>query len=348
MTTAPVRVLYVDDDDALARLVQRTLGRRNFEIVQAPTVEHALEMLSAREWDVLALDHFLANGTGLDFLKSLAGAENSPPVVYVTGSTEMSVAVAALKAGAVDFVPKTVGDDFLVLLGSALEQAVEKAALLAQKEAAEREVRVAKDRAEMLLAEVNHRVANSLAIVSSLVNMQANAVSDQAAKDALAETHAQIFAIALVHKRLYSSGDVSKVDLQEYITGLLDHLRTTMRREGLTAKLSHNLAALKIKTDQAVNLGIIVTEWVTNCFKYAYPHHAGEIRVRLQPVAEGLIELAVEDDGVGRNDDRPVSGSGLGTRIVSAMAISLDGKVDYIQRSPGTTARLVFPHAEES
>lgn len=346
MTTSPVRVLYVDDDDALARLVQRTLGRRNFEVVQAPTVETARKLLADEKWDVLALDHFLSSGTGLDFLKSLAGTEASPPVVYVTGSTETNVAVAALKAGAVDFVPKTVGDDFLILLGSALEQAVEKAALIAQKEAAEKEVRAARDRAELLLAEVNHRVANSLSIVSSLVNMQANAVKDQAAKDALAETHAQIFAISLVHKRLYSSGDVSSVDLKEYLSGLLDHLRSTMRREGHTALLSQDLALVKLKTDQAVNVGIIVTEWVTNCFKYAYPEHDGEIRVRLRPASDSTLELAVEDDGIGRSDDKPVAGTGLGTRIVKAMAISLNGKVEYVQRSPGTTAKLTFPRTE--
>ena len=62
---------------------------------------------------------------------------DAPPVVYVTGSTEINVGIAALKAGAADFVPKTVGDDFLVMLGSSLEQAVEKARLKQQKEAAE-------------------------------------------------------------------------------------------------------------------------------------------------------------------------------------------------------------------
>ena len=97
---------------------------------------------------MVALDHYLTDGTGLDFLAQLAKLDSAPAVVYVTGSSEMNVAVAALKAGAADFVPKTVGDDFLILLGSALEQAVEKARLRAQKEAAEREVRAARDRAE--------------------------------------------------------------------------------------------------------------------------------------------------------------------------------------------------------
>ena len=114
----------------------------------------------------------------------------------------MNVAVAALKTGATDFVPKTVGDDFLVLLRSALEQAVEKGRLKSEKEAADEEVRVARDRAELLLAEVNHRVANSLALVASLVRLQANSITDPVAREALGETQARIYAVAAVHKRL--------------------------------------------------------------------------------------------------------------------------------------------------
>jgi two-component sensor histidine kinase len=340
------RVLYVDDDVALVRLVQKALGRRGFSIEHAATGDEALAHIEAGAVQVIALDHHLANGTGLDFLTRLIPIEKAPPVVYVTGSTEMNVAVAALKAGAADFVPKTVGEDFLILLGSALEQAVEKARLKAQKEAAEQEVRVARDRAELLLAEVNHRVANSLSLVSALVSLQANAMTDQVAKAALAETQARIYAISLVHKRLYSSGDVRVVALAEYLSSLLEHLQRSLRSEGHGASLNYEFEPLKLKTDSSINLGVVMTEWITNACKYAYPTQPGEVRVRLRQLPQGRAELSVEDDGVGRKDGH-IRGTGLGTRIVNAMAVSMAAEIDYLDRQPGTLARLIFPLQSE-
>ena len=345
MLESPISVVYVDDDVALVRLIQKALGRRGFRVAHAANGDEALAQIAAGGVHVIALDHYLAEGTGLDFLAKLAFVKDAPPVVYVTGSSEMNVAVAALKVGAADFVPKTVGDDFLILLGSALQQAVEKARLRVQKEAAERDVRVALDRAETLLVEVNHRVANSLSLVASMVGLQAKAVSNQQAKDALGETQARIYAIAKVHKSLYSSGDVRTVALNEYLSGLLEQLATSMRDEGLGGVLSHKLEALNMPTDATINVGIVVTEWVTNAFKYAYPCHAGEIRVRLRRLDEGKVELAVEDDGVGRSDGGSAKGTGLGTRIVNAMASSMNAEIEYINRQPGTIARLTFSTA---
>ena len=294
--------------------------------------------------DVVALDHYLKSGTGLEILAQLTALAKAPPVVYVTGSSDMNVAVAALKTGAADFVPKTVGDDFLVLLRSALEQAVEKGRLKSEKEAADEEVRVARDRAELLLAEVNHRVANSLALVASLVRLQANAISDPVAKEALGETQARIYAVAAVHKRLYSSHDVMVVALDEYLTGLLDHLAASMRSAGHGTSLRYALEPLRLGTDASINLGVVVTEWVTNAFKYAYPARSGEVRVSLRRLPDGRGELTVEDDGVGRNGE-PVQGTGLGTRIVGAMAAGIGAEraeIEYLDRKPGTAARLTF------
>ena len=85
-----------------------------------------------------------------------------------------------------------------------------------------------------------------------------------------------------------------------------------------------------------------MTEWVTNAFKYAYPGRSGEVRVRLRRLPDGRGELAVEDDGVGRSDDGSVKGTGLGTRIVKAMAASMGAEIEYLKRQPGTVARLTF------
>jgi two-component sensor histidine kinase len=345
MRKPTIRVLYIDDDLPLVRLVQKVLGRKGFSVEHALGLDDAMTRIAGGHVDVVALDHYLESGTGLDILARLTALEKAPPVVYVTGTSEMNVAVAALRTGAADFFPKTVGDDFLVLLGSALEKAVEKARLKAEKDAANEEVRVARDRAELLLAEVNHRVANSLQLVVSLVGLQANAITDQVAKDALAETQARIHAIASVHKRLYSSVDVRAVILSDYLGSLLGQLEASMHSEGHGASLTHDIEPLVLGPDASIGLGIVLTEWVTNAFKYAYPGRSGAVRVRLRRLDERHGELRVEDDGVGRGDAASARGTGLGSRIVRAMASTIGAEIGYADRLPGTTARLIFPLA---
>ncbi len=203
----------------------------------------------------------------------------------------------------------------------------------------------ARDRAEILLAEVNHRVANSLMLVASLVKLQSNAVTDRSAKDALAETQARIYAVSSVHKWLYGAGDARIVSLDEYLGSLLDNLQASMRAEGHGASLRYELEPLKLPTDMSVNLGIVVAELVTNAFKYAYPERMGEVRVKLTGRADGLAEVSVEDDGIGRGTLPAVRGTGLGTRIVTAMASAMSAQVTYDARSPGTAARIIFPYA---
>ena len=202
----------------------------------------------------------------------------------------------------------------------------------------------AREHAEILLTEVNHRVANSLTLLASMVKLQSNAAKDQASKTALAETQGRILAISLIHRKLYTSDDVRFVALDDYLSGLVEHLETTLRAEGHSAVLKHKFESLTMRTDRSVNLGVIATEWITNAFKYAYPDRSGEIRVSLTRDSEGRAKLTVEDDGVGYppTSESP-KGTGLGSRIVSAMASTVAGKVSFERREPGTAAILVFP-----
>jgi len=107
----------------------------------------------------------------------------------------------------------------------------------------------ARDRATALLSEVNHRIANSLTLVSSMVGLQAKAVKDDMARAALAETQDRIFAVSLVHKRLFTANTVGVVQLDDYLSGLLEHLRSSLRGEGHAVTLTYAIEPLMLATD---------------------------------------------------------------------------------------------------
>jgi two-component sensor histidine kinase len=94
---------------------------------------------------------------------------------------------------------------------------------------------------------------------------------------------------------------------------------------------------------------VLATELVTNAFKYAYPAgQSGDIRVMLRQLPEGRAELVVQDDGIGLGGTVRPGGTGLGSKIIAAMAAALKTKVEYINRTPGTAARLVFSTASSA
>jgi two-component sensor histidine kinase len=197
----------------------------------------------------------------------------------------------------------------------------------------------ARDRAEVLLAEVNHRVANSLTLVISLIRLQIGGIADPAARDALEEIQGRIHAIAQLHKHLFTSADVSHVAVDEYLTAVLSQTETAMIASGSGVRLNCRFDHVELPADDCINLGIIITEWVTNAFKYAYSGTPGEVRVRVQR-KDNALEVTVEDDGIGRTDQKPAQGTGLGTRIVKIIAGSMAADINYASRHPGTCARL--------
>jgi two-component sensor histidine kinase len=343
LSGADRRVLYVDDDEGLRRLVSRALARRGYEVTCAASAEEGLELSARQRFDVIALDHYMPGMGGFEALTALVARGDPSPIVYVTGSEETRVAVAALKAGAADYVVKTPGEEFFDLLDSAFRAALEQVRLRRQALEADEALRASHQRLQVLLREVNHRVANSLQLVSAFVHLQAAAIQDEAARAALEDTQRRIDAIGQVHRRLYTSDDVESVDMQAYLAALVGELEESWTGGGAVAgRLKLDAEPIRLDTDRAVSMGVIVNELITNACKYAYPAgENGEIRVLLMR-EDGAVRLVVEDDGRGLGPGAP-EGTGLGGRLIGAMARSLQSEIEYHPRHPGLRATLRVP-----
>ena len=172
--------------------------------------------------------------------------------------------------------------------------------------------------------------------------MQAGALKPGEAREALKDTQARISAIMQIHRRLYTSDDVERVDMGEYLKGLVYELEHSLPAAGAARAIRLQADPVELATDKAVSLGVIVAELVTNAYKYAYaPDRAGEIRVRLEELGS-QIRLVVEDDGAGMLEGGAPKGTGLGRKVIAAMAASLAAKIEFDPAHQGVSARLAF------
>jgi two-component sensor histidine kinase len=347
MTTAMPTLLYIDDDEALARLVDRGLTRLGFNVVHAASGKVGLERLQQGDIDVVALDQYMPGLDGLETLERILAIPGAPPVVFVTASQDSSIAVTALKAGAADYLVKDVQGDFIPLLQVAVNGALRQARIQKARDDAEAEVHASRDRyaalaaeREVLLREVNHRVGNSLQIIASLLHLQANSSTQEDVKVALTNAMGRVAAVAQVHRRLYTSHDLKSVLLNQYLEALLEDLRRSAEGNRMS-RLTLKAEPVEIDPDRAVAIGIIVNELVMNAVKYAYPDGAGPIHVELTAQGDNLL-LSIADDGVGLNVKTDPRSTGMGQRIVTAMASKLEASVERDPAHVGTRIVLRF------
>lgn len=175
---------------------------------------------------------------------------------------------------------------------------------------------------ELLIREVDHRVRNSLSIVQSLLRMQANGAADETVRDQLMNATHRINSIARVHERLHAGRSVAHVMADEFIAEIGHDLEGVLGMESHGRALKADVAPVVLQVQQAVSLGLVLTELVTNAVKYG----RGTIDVTFK-VGDRRLRLVVCDDGDGPPEDLKLDGSSssLGMRIVTAMARQLNG-----------------------
>ncbi|MFP5260180.1 MAG: PAS domain S-box protein [Acidobacteriota bacterium] len=200
---------------------------------------------------------------------------------------------------------------------------------------------------EVLLKEVHHRVKNNLQIISSLLFLQKENISDPAIQDCFEESRNRIASMALIHEELYRSGDLARVDLKEYLERLAPKVVQSLRGSK-SIGFALNLAECRVSVDKAIPFGLAINELLTNAVKHGFAgRDAGNIRVSMT-CEEGLIRAVVEDDGAGLPEGfHPDSVRTLGMQLVVQLIRQLRGALTFGSSPQGAVFRLSFPEQDD-
>ena len=213
---------------------------------------------------------------------------------------------------------------------------------ITDRRTAEREMKALLDQKEMLLQEMQHRVANSLQLIASILLLKARTVQSEETRLHLQDAHQRVMSVAAVQQHLHISGRADVIELGPYLTKLCESLAAAMiggsRPISLMVSAEGNAAS-----SQAVSIGLIVTELVINALKHAFPEDRTESRVTVSHEVDGTNwRLVVADTGIGKPDfGTEQTKGGLGTSIVKALALQLDAVVEVSSDPSGTTVSII-------
>jgi chemotaxis protein methyltransferase CheR len=195
---------------------------------------------------------------------------------------------------------------------------------------------------DTLFEELQHRIANSLQIIASIILMKARAVQSEETRFHLEDAHKRVLSIAAVQKQLHASGATGTIEIAPYLSQLCASLAHSMIGETRPISLKVIGEGGIATSRQAESLGLIVTELVMNALKHAFRDDKakGQITVAYDMIGTNW-KLSISDNGIGKRDGGFAQGkSGLGTGIVEALAHQLDAQVETSAGPEGTTVSI--------
>jgi PAS domain S-box-containing protein len=214
---------------------------------------------------------------------------------------------------------------------------------ITERKRAEQEIKASLHEKEILLKEIHHRVKNNLQIVSSLLDLQSDLVSDEKMKDVFRGTQNRVHSMALVHEQLYQSSDLASINFAEYMSKLLQSTKASfgIMTDHITITTDINPVLLSI--DSALPCGLIVSELISNSIKYAFPkNNKGTINISLTQGTDKKLTLRVQDNGIGMNDvGTQEHRKSLGLTIVETLCKQLRGVMN-VDGTNGMTTTIVF------
>ncbi len=199
----------------------------------------------------------------------------------------------------------------------------------------------------VLLKELQHRIANSLQIIASVLMQSARRVQSEEARSHLRDARDRVMSVATLQQQLSEAGD-EEVRLDDYFARLCRSLSASMVHDPDKIKIAAIVDDSRVSADRSVSLGLIVTELVINALKHALPEdREGKIFVRYNSTGAGW-QLSVSDTGVGTRETLAEAKPGLGTSIVEALANQLDATLSIHSENPGVTIKISHSNSEEA
>lgn len=199
---------------------------------------------------------------------------------------------------------------------------------------------------EVLLKEIHHRVKNNLQIISSLLNLQADFITDAKAKEKYNESIGRVRSMAIIHELLYRSKNLSSIKLRDYISELVNYISETYNiRNDIKVEMDIDVSNDFIEMDIAIPCGIIINELVSNAFKYAFAKNSpGKIRVEFKELKSDELKykLSVSDNGKGMPKKIDfINPSTLGLQLVHSLVQQIEGTLD-VQSKKGARFTISF------
>ncbi len=213
---------------------------------------------------------------------------------------------------------------------------------VSERRTSERALHVLLESKELLLAEMSHRVANSLQIIAGILMMKARSVKSEETREHLEDAHRRVLSIASVQQHLQASASGEDIEVGPYLEKLSESLAASMIGGNRRIVVDVVAGDGRTSSSQAVSLGLIVTELLINAFKHAFPKDAEDARVVVGYEADGADwKLSVSDNGEGMPLRQPGNAkTGLGTSLVDALARQNAAQIEIITSASGTTVTV--------
>jgi len=194
---------------------------------------------------------------------------------------------------------------------------------------------------EWLLKEIHHRAKNNLHMVMNLLNTQTHHLKDGAAIEAIKESKNRINAMSLIHKKLYQSETLQSINIEKYIRELIEYFKDSYLA-GKKIDFILQIQPVELDTNEAVPLGLIINEAITNAVKHAFPDNVGTITIVLNMSGQNIIHLMIKDNGTGMKEDPADSHyEGMGMKLIKGLSEDLDGELSVVNNK-GMEIKLQF------